>query len=289
MADPRRTAPGEGSGTIFKVSPQGAFTVLHSFGDGSVANDGSSPAPTLIKGPDGNFYGATFGGGSASDGTLFKITPQGKVTILHSFGDGSVANDGLAPRGILLASDGTFYGTAHDGGSAAQGVVFKFTLGYPQLTSAAVATGTATLPFTYQTTTSTPTTEFTATNLPNGLSINQQTGLISGTPTTVGTKTATLTLTGAAGVNTAQVTFTIITLPVPSVTSILYAFGALNTNLTYTITATNNATSYSATGLTGTGLSISSTTGAITGKPTAVGHHLRGDHGDQRVGPPASR
>lgn len=126
-----------GSGTVFKVTPSGVLTVLHSFHDGSVANDGINPESGLVEGSDGNFYGTTENGGSAGFGTVFKMTPGGQVTILHSFGDGSVVNDGQCPMSALVqTSDGSFYGTTSYGGStvdltkpakSGSGTVFKIT------------------------------------------------------------------------------------------------------------------------------------------------------------------
>jgi uncharacterized repeat protein (TIGR03803 family) len=104
-----------------------AITILHRFGDGTVANDGTNPTFALVLGSDGNFYGGTTAGGTAGDGTIFRMTPQGAVTILHNFGDGSVANDGVSPQGLMLASDGNFYGTTHTGGTANLGTLFRMT------------------------------------------------------------------------------------------------------------------------------------------------------------------
>ncbi len=117
-----------GVGTVFKATPGGAITILHAFGDGHVANDGDSPDAPVIQTPNHNFYGTTFAGGTAGMGTVYMMTPAGAVTILHSFGDGSVTNDGIQPSAALLyASDGNFYGTTEAGGSAHDGVVFKMT------------------------------------------------------------------------------------------------------------------------------------------------------------------
>lgn len=93
-------------------------TVLHAFGDGSLPYDGASPIGGMIQAADGNFYGTTSSGGATNHGTIFEMTPAGKVTILHSFGDGTVANDGWAPMaGLLEASNGNFYGTTGFDGS----------------------------------------------------------------------------------------------------------------------------------------------------------------------------
>ena len=121
---------GDGGGGVFKMTSSGTVSLMHLFGDGTVHNDGSSPFAPLILAADGNFYGTTDIGGSAGEGTIFRITPQGLVTILHSFGDGSVANDGTNPKGALMqdTNDGNFYGMTTGGGSANEGVAYKMTV-----------------------------------------------------------------------------------------------------------------------------------------------------------------
>jgi uncharacterized repeat protein (TIGR03803 family) len=65
-----------GMGTVYELSTNGStFNVLHYFGDGSVPNDGADPDGILTVGTDGNLYGVTPRGGSAGDGTVFKISP----------------------------------------------------------------------------------------------------------------------------------------------------------------------------------------------------------------------
>ena len=104
----------QGCGTVFKLTPQGTLTTLHSFSGG----DGANPWAGLVQATDGNFYGTTFYGGTQGFGTVFKITPSGTLTTLHSF-DGS---DGAYPEaGLVQATDGNFYGTT------GWGTVFKIT------------------------------------------------------------------------------------------------------------------------------------------------------------------
>ena len=111
---------GHGCGTIFRITPTGALTTLHSF-EGA---DGSSPWGGLVLGADGSFYGTTKAGGGNEVGTVFKITPNGKLTALHNF-DGT---DGHAPvAGLVQATDGEFYGTTSGGGKYTVGTVFKIT------------------------------------------------------------------------------------------------------------------------------------------------------------------
>ena len=85
---------------------------LHNFGDGTVPNDGLNPQGQPVQGRDGYFYGVTLNGGSANEGTVYKINTLGIETVLHSFGDNTVTNDGLHPVSALIqGADGNFYGT----------------------------------------------------------------------------------------------------------------------------------------------------------------------------------
>jgi len=122
---------GTGGGTVFKITPSGGFTLLYSFNPSSSA-DGYEPLAGLVKGSGGNFYGTTAAGGVNGAGTVFVITPSGALTYLHSFSavNGSYENsDGANPfGGLVQVSDGSFYGTTMDGGSAGKGTVFKLTV-----------------------------------------------------------------------------------------------------------------------------------------------------------------
>jgi uncharacterized repeat protein (TIGR03803 family) len=78
----------------------------------------------LIQGQDGNFYGVADGGGPNSSGTVFKVTPAGKVTLIALFNSG----DGVSPRGQLVQDPvGNLYGTTVSGGAFNQGTVFQVT------------------------------------------------------------------------------------------------------------------------------------------------------------------
>ena len=113
------------SGTVFKISPNGALTSLYSLtGDGVNYN---YPQAGLVQGSDGNFYGTTRGGGASnsttmSSGTVFKISPAGALNSLYSF---TGFKDGAPPNGLLQGSDSSFYGTTFAGGTSGDGTVFK--------------------------------------------------------------------------------------------------------------------------------------------------------------------
>ena len=103
---------GTASGTVFRISTNGALTTLYSFSGG---NDGAGPSE-LVQGSDGYFYGTTFGGGTNGQGTVFRISTNGELTTLYSFTGGS---DGANPPAALVqGSDGYFYGTTTGGGIA---------------------------------------------------------------------------------------------------------------------------------------------------------------------------
>jgi uncharacterized repeat protein (TIGR03803 family) len=104
------------SGTVFEITPGGKLTVLHSFCSQTSCPDGAVPvAVALVQASNGNFYGTTSTGGANNFGTVFQITPAGKLTVLHSFGGTSTA--GAAPyAGLVQATDGNFYGTTEGGG-----------------------------------------------------------------------------------------------------------------------------------------------------------------------------
>jgi len=79
---------------------------------------------SLVQGRDGNLYGTTFAGGANSLGTVFKLTPIGKLTTLHSFA--GPPSDGAYPEaGLVLGSNGIFYGTTVSGGANGFGAVFS--------------------------------------------------------------------------------------------------------------------------------------------------------------------
>jgi uncharacterized repeat protein (TIGR03803 family) len=132
-----RTNCPQGCGTVFRITPNGALTTLHALNIG----EGAMPSAGLTLGKDGNFYGTASTGGNvaayfcAQDtqlgcGTVFRITPKGVVTTLYSFcADGQYCHtDGSSPfAGLILGSDGNFYGAASSQGEHAAGTLFKIT------------------------------------------------------------------------------------------------------------------------------------------------------------------
>lgn len=109
-----------GCGTVFKITTGGTLKTLHSFD----LADGAYPYGGLVQAKNGDFYGTTsYGGTFSNNGTLFIITPRGRLTTLHNF-DGA---DGSGPNASLIqATDGNLYGTTQVG-ARGFGTVFRIT------------------------------------------------------------------------------------------------------------------------------------------------------------------
>ncbi len=114
-----------GHGTLFKVTTAGILTALVSFD----MTNGGAPYAGLLLGTDGNFYGTASQGGNLSlvngrgAGTLFRMSPDGRLTTLVIFGD-AFTNGGWSFASLLEASDGNLYGTT-GGGKFNKGSIFR--------------------------------------------------------------------------------------------------------------------------------------------------------------------
>ncbi len=124
---------GIGYGTIYKIDPNGNESIVYVFTGAN--GDGASPSANLTLADDGSLYGVTQYGGllnckinessSIGCGTIFKMIPNGKVSIIYSFTNTN--NDGTNPiRGLSIGSDGNMYGTTQLGG-VGYGTVYKIT------------------------------------------------------------------------------------------------------------------------------------------------------------------
>jgi uncharacterized repeat protein (TIGR03803 family) len=127
-----------GCGVVFKITPSGKETVLYTFCSVQNCADGAQPYAGLVFDKEGNLYGTTSAGGSGCSyqycghGTVFRVTPSGKETVLYSFCSQSACTDGAIPwAGVIFDAKGNLYGTTFRGGDVsgscthACGVVFK--------------------------------------------------------------------------------------------------------------------------------------------------------------------
>lgn len=124
-----------GDGTVFQITTNGALVTLYSLAP--TPSDPYLPEGPLVQGADGNFYGTAHDGGVNFLGCVFKITTNGALTTLYSFGTVHDSNgyplDGSNPvGGLVFGSDGNLYGTTELGGTnemdyGGDGTIFRIT------------------------------------------------------------------------------------------------------------------------------------------------------------------
>jgi uncharacterized repeat protein (TIGR03803 family) len=121
-----------GLGVIYKIAPDGAYSVLHNFDSYNVEIPGqdfefllsASIRPDIVMGNDGSIYGTIYAGGGLKFGTLYKLDPKGNYSLLHDFDK----TNGAGPNGISFGRDGKLYGTTAYGGKFGFGTVFSMSL-----------------------------------------------------------------------------------------------------------------------------------------------------------------
>jgi uncharacterized repeat protein (TIGR03803 family) len=112
-------------GTILQMSTAGVINNTYDFPCGA---GGSFPIGPLVQASNGNFYSTTQDGGTNGEGTVYQVTTGLVVTVLHSFG--ATFGDGTFPSaGLLLATDGNYYGATSDGGASGDGTLFNTSTG----------------------------------------------------------------------------------------------------------------------------------------------------------------
>jgi uncharacterized repeat protein (TIGR03803 family) len=106
---------------ISSARAQNTYADLHDFNTSTLASPEYSGI--LAQGRDGNLYGTTPSGGTLGFGGVFKITPTGTYSVIYNF-DGTA--HGKTPRsGLMLGTDGNFYGTTWQGGTSNYGNIFQ--------------------------------------------------------------------------------------------------------------------------------------------------------------------
>jgi len=107
-----------GNGAVIVILPKTGLkkTPLYTF---QGIENGGYPVGGLVQASDGNFYGTTSTGGANSQGgTVFKMTPAGKLKTIYSFCAKPNCTDGRDPEASLIqGTDGNLYGTTTFGGT----------------------------------------------------------------------------------------------------------------------------------------------------------------------------
>jgi uncharacterized repeat protein (TIGR03803 family) len=128
---------GLGYGTVFRVTTDGNLSTLVSFN----GINGANPLASLVQGDDGSFYGVTCTGGTnRNNGAAFRVSPNGKLEVLHSFGgtdgwDNGIRKTqklqqwqgcGIPLAGLTRSQDGNLYGSTSYGGFD-YGTIYRMT------------------------------------------------------------------------------------------------------------------------------------------------------------------
>lgn len=228
----------------------------------------------IIAGTNTEFYGngiddvGTIKAEFYVDGAL-KYTDNSPGHHYHIFGahllfDTTIYANG--PHKLKM----TVYDSAGQSGSQEIDV----TIQNPSVVTPGSATATVGAPFNYQTQATNYPTNYSASGLPSGLSIDAASGLISGTPAMDGSFTVNLSVTNAAGTSSGTLNLTVNPAPIPPVPAPVVtggnASGTVGLSFSYKIVATNSPSSFGAVGLPG-GLSLDISTGQISGSPSEAG------------------
>jgi uncharacterized repeat protein (TIGR03803 family) len=121
------TGYGHGGGVVYKLAPDGTETVLYNFCSlgGEDCTDGSYPLAGVVADRSGNLYGTTTQGGPAivngsytDAGEVYKLAPDGTLTVLWGFCRDDGCTDGSSPGdgNLIMDKSGNLYGTTEFGG-----------------------------------------------------------------------------------------------------------------------------------------------------------------------------
>jgi uncharacterized repeat protein (TIGR03803 family) len=279
-----------GQGTAFEVRPgSGAITTLASFDLTNVGNTSG-----LVEDSRGNLFGTSASGGPYGDGTVYEVRSAnwtadrpGYQLPLNAMGGTGVytfaATAGTLPPGLSLNSRGLLSGTptatgtysftitATDSVGATGSENFTVTINPAvSFTPATLANGTTGAAYNQtiaQGGTGSLTFSVTGT-LPPGLGLNSS-GALSGTPTTTGSFTFTLTATDVLGVSASQ-RYTMAILSISPLTLPTWPVDASGYSQTFTAGGGSGSYTFSVAGTLPSGLTLSPT-GVLSGTPTAAG------------------
>lgn len=116
-----------GCGTIFEVTPAGAYSTLYNFCTQQFCPDGVYPMAGLVQATNGIFYGTTSTGGSQGSGTAFGISASGTLNTIYNFR--GFAHGSMPEASMIQATDGNLYGLVNEGGDDEDGAIFRVSTG----------------------------------------------------------------------------------------------------------------------------------------------------------------
>jgi uncharacterized repeat protein (TIGR03803 family) len=265
-------------GTVFELSPEPRSgcpsgsntgngwceTTLHSF-DGT---DGYYPVSPVVQATDGNFYGTTYEGGTGKTspvGTVFKLTPEGMLTTLHSF---DISDGSYVDGGLVQYTGGAFYGVTYQGGKSSDGTVFTLGVGLGPFVETVPTSGTEGTEIIILGTNLTGATEVSFNGTVAKFTVVSSSEITTTVP--VGAKTGTVEVTIPSGTLNSNVAFRVRL----GITSFTPTSGAVGTSVTITGTELTQTSQVTFGGVKATTFTVNSDsevtadvpTGAKTGK-----------------------
>ena len=112
-----------GAGVIYRIAPDGQYTLLRSLNNKANPREGANPFASLVR-VDDKFIGATGVGGSFGHGTIFSMALDGTFTVLYHLND--ARGDGRYPIGTLVYAHGRLFGITSSGGRFGNATLFSF-------------------------------------------------------------------------------------------------------------------------------------------------------------------
>jgi len=212
---------------------------------------------------NGNFFFGDYGSGRI---TRVQLNSNNTVKAVDSFitGGGHVTDCSFGP-------DGNLYYAVIDAGE-----IYKVTFSSLTITPASLPATTVGASYNQTLTASGGTTPYTwsllSGALPNGLALGSSTGAITGTPSASGTFNFTAQATDPSS-KAGQKAYSIVVNPAPSITTISLPAGTVGVSYNQSVAGTGGTGAYTWSVSVGTlpgGLSLNSSTGAITGSPTTA-------------------
>lgn len=249
-----------GCGTVFRITVTGHLTTLHNFAGNP---DGFEPNGVLVQATDGNFYGVTSFGGNTNQGTIFKTTPIGGLTIVHNFLD-SIPRSTPEPETLMQATHGSFYGTAVLGGATQQGSVFNLTVGFSPFVDAHPGSGTVGAPVILLGNNLTGSTAVNFNGTPAAFTVVFASEITTTVP--AGASTGSILVTTPSGTLSSNVAFKV----TPQVLSFLPTSGPVSTSIVITGESLTGASAVSFGGVLATSFTVNSDTQITATVPTGA-------------------
>ncbi len=125
---------GVSNASAYRITLTGYFHVVFNFAAGSGGNypDGEYPEGPLVQEPNGKLYGMTNFHGSAGQGNIFEVNPDGTgFEAVYNF---SGTDYGNPITGLTLGQNGILYGSAQGGVPSGYGIIFSFNTANNKLT-----------------------------------------------------------------------------------------------------------------------------------------------------------